>query len=104
MLKRGWKKVGYGRGVAKFRDAAPRVPEHQYNIAQIRNNNGRHLRSAGEQLADRRADDVERNRRRLLRNGFAMLRWYQRLGHDRQDERVWISVKAPPGYARGLQR
>lgn len=43
-------------------------------------------------LVDSRAMTCWRNRRRLVRNGFAMLRWYQRLGHDRQDERVvWLA-------------
>lgn len=47
-------------------------------------------RAAGE-LA---SHDVERNRSCPLRNGFAMLRWYQRLGHDRQDERVvWLACQ-----------
>jgi hypothetical protein len=50
---------------------------------------------------ERASHDVRCNRRRLLRNGFAMLRWYQ----HRQDESGVVSVsKSATGSRERLQR
>lgn len=52
----------------------------------------------------RASHDVRCNRRRLLRNGFAMLRWYQRLGTTGKMKVVWLACQgAPPGPARGCR-